>query len=122
MKIEKFTEFFSMTRRERVGTLVVLVMLAAAILFSYCERVRHDGDEATGSKPSAQVVSELKKAVESKPLSNSKTEPRSSSKKKAKARGGKQKGKAKQKKGKSAKSASKASQSENREMEEVPSF
>lgn len=56
--MSKITDFFSMTRRERVGTLVVLVMLASSILFSYCSKQWREREQPE-CKPSAEVFRKL---------------------------------------------------------------
>lgn len=69
--MSKITDFFSMTRRERVGTLVVLLMLAFAILFSYCSGQWREREQPE-CQPGADVFRKLVDSVGvQKPLDTS---------------------------------------------------
>ncbi len=116
----KVSDFFSMTRRERVGTLAVLLMLAVALLFSYCGQACRDRAEASGDVPSEQVIRELNKAVQSKPLSRSKKDAATAASKARKEKHGrKHQVKPKHKK---TVISTKAVKRGNKDMDEMPSF
>ncbi|MGM9869294.1 MAG: hypothetical protein ACI30R_06675 [Sodaliphilus sp.] len=62
----KISDFFSMTKRERIGTLAALLMLAGAIAFASISKSQRasSGDEA---KPNQAVMQYLADSVNVKP-------------------------------------------------------
>ena len=107
--MSKIGDFFSTTRRERVGTFVVLLLLAVAVLYSYCSRQSRE-HEGAQSQPSEQVMQALADSVAAQPLKSPKD---STSKKSYKKR---------KKKAKSTKTSKYAPHSGNAPMEELPTF
>ncbi|MDO4511580.1 MAG: hypothetical protein Q4B68_07175 [Bacteroidales bacterium] len=63
----KLTDFFTMTRRERVGALVALIVLALSIAVSYAWR--HFGQSQPAEHvPSAQQMNRILDSVENRAL------------------------------------------------------
>ena len=108
----KISDFFSTTRRERIGTFVVLLLLAVAVLYSYCSR-RNSVNEGAQCQPSEQVMRALTDSVAALPLRS----PQDSTSKKSAKKAAKRK-----KKGKSSKAEKSAPHSGNAPIEELPTF
>lgn len=110
--MNKIGDFFSTTRRERVGTFVVLLLLAVAVLYSYCSRQNRE-HEGAQNQPSEQVMQALADSVATQPLKS----PKDSTSKKSNKKRSKRK-----KKAKSTKTSKYAPHSGNAPMEELPTF
>lgn len=110
--MNKISDFFSTTRRERVGTFVVLLLLAVAVLYSYCSRQNREHEDAQ-SQPSEQVMQALADSVAAQPLKS----PKDSTSKKSNKKRSKRK-----KKAKSTKTSKYAPHSGDAPMEELPTF
>lgn len=113
--MNKIGDFFSTTRRERVGTFVVLLLLAVAVLYSYCSRQNREHQGAQ-SQPSEQVMQALADSVAAQPLKSPKDSTSKKSNKKRKKR------KKRKKKAKSTKTSKYTPHSGNAPMEELPTF
>lgn len=66
----KISDFFSMTKRERIGTLVALLILAGAIAFASISKSRQASSGAE-AKPDQAVMRYLADSVNVKPDSTS---------------------------------------------------
>lgn len=110
--MSKIGDFFSTTRRERVGTFVVLLLLAVAVLYSWCSRQSRE-HEGTQSQPSEQVMQALADSVAAQPLKATKDSTSKKSNKKHSKR---------KKKAKSSKISKSAPHSGSAPMEELPTF
>lgn len=122
--MSKFTDFFSMTRRERTGTLVVVAILAVAIAIAACVRSCHRPTPVTVE--SSEQMQRFKAQVEQiTPESLQQRESRHERKNKKKhKRDNDNKGKSpKGSKAKSQKGNKKSpNHGRNRPLDEVPSF
>lgn len=74
MAMGKLSDYFSITKRERIGTLVALLLLSSAILYAFLSGKADSAPE--GAVPNAQVMKYLTDSVEVNTQPDSITKPK----------------------------------------------